>query len=609
MNEVHETIKKKSGFEEREKWKNKTEYLLSCIGYCIGIGNVWRFPYLCYRSGGGAFLVPYLIMLIFCGIPLFFMETSMGQFASTGCITLFKISPLFKGAGYAMVIVNFIVSTYFNVICSYPLIFLVYSLQSKLPWVDCSNEWNTDHCVEIGSSSMELLLNQTTDSHKQMKTPADEFFQCLNVQALELWGHKISNGIGNVGGVVWQVFLASAVSWTCTYLCIKKGVQSVGKVVYFTATFPAFILLVLLIRGLTLPGAWDGVRFYLYPQWDQLTNLKMWADAAIQIFYSLGPGWGGIVNMASFNDFKNNNKLDSIIVPLLNSATSIVAGFVVFSVLGYLSHETGLPVSTVATSGPGLAFVTYPEAISLMPWPQLWAILFFLMLFFLGLDSLFVTIESIVNSIVDEYPQFRRQKSWITFLSVVMMMAVSTLYTTKGGMYWVQLFDWYSASISVVLICLVEVLIVGWTYGVKNFKEDIEFMIKEKISWFWTISWKVTTPSILAFIFYATIKYNTRISYQGIVYPDWAINIGWASCYTSMLCIPVYMGYRLLYEERGDLIDRLKTAIRPREDWCPARREDKALWAKSVLGKIIADIDQEVDPCHEQFVQLCVMEK
>jgi solute carrier family 6 amino acid transporter-like protein 5/7/9/14 len=83
--------------ENRGNWANKYEFLLSCMGYAIGIGNVWRFPYLCYRNGGGAFLVPYLLMLFLCGIPLFFMESSLGQFASTGCITLFRISPLFKG--------------------------------------------------------------------------------------------------------------------------------------------------------------------------------------------------------------------------------------------------------------------------------------------------------------------------------------------------------------------------------------------------------------------------------------------------------------------------------------------------------------------------------
>lgn len=148
----------------------------------------------------------------------------------------------------------------------------------------------------------------------------------------------ISEGIEQMGGIVWPLLLCDVIAWIVIFGCIAKGVQSVGKVVYFTATFPFAILAVLLVRGVTLPGALEGIKFYIMPQWSQLLNLRVWADAAIQIFFSLGPGWGGIVNMASYNQFKNNTKLDSIIIPIVNCGTSILAGFVVFSVLGYFSR-------------------------------------------------------------------------------------------------------------------------------------------------------------------------------------------------------------------------------------------------------------------------------
>lgn len=198
---------------------------------------------------------------------------------------------------------------------------------------------------------------------------------------------QISSGINEPNGIVWPLFICNVISWIVIFLCIKNGVKSVGKVVYFTATFPFVILSILLIRGITLPGAIDGIKFYITPQWNQLTNINVWADASLQIFFSLGPGWGGIVNMASYNKFRNNTQFDSFLVPLMNSGTSIFAGFVVFSVLGYMSRMTGLPVSTVVAGGPGLAFITYPEAIAMLPMPQLWAILFFIMLYLLGVDS------------------------------------------------------------------------------------------------------------------------------------------------------------------------------------------------------------------------------
>ncbi|CAH1989792.1 unnamed protein product [Acanthoscelides obtectus] len=385
-----------------------------------------------------------------------------------------------------------------------------------------------------------------------------------------------------------------------------KGIKSVGQVIYFTAVFPFVILFILLIRGLTLPGAWDGVYFYIWPKWGQLRNLQVWADAALQIFFSLGPGWGGIINISSYNDFKNNSKLDSIIIPIVNCGTSIFAGFVVFSVIGFMAHETGMPISTVAAGGPGLAFITYPSAISLMPWPNLWAVLFFLMLYTLGLDSLFVTIETIVTAIVDDFSHLRKFQFYVTVIVVTLAASFSIIYCTNGGMYWLQLFDWYSASISVVLVCLCEVIIVGWTYGVKRFIKDVEFMTGEKLSWYWILSWKIVTPVFLTFIFVTAITFNTRVSYSGREYPEWAIQVGWASCFTSIACIPLLMGYRLLYVEKGDLIERISSSLNPVPDWGPAKLQDRVDWTRLNLKRFVKEnvLNME-DIRHQQFVSLC----
>uniref|UniRef100_A0A182QMM0 Transporter n=1 Tax=Anopheles farauti TaxID=69004 RepID=A0A182QMM0_9DIPT len=552
----------------RGHWASKTEFILSCMGYAIGLGNVWRFPYLCYRNGGGAFLVPYLLMLTLCGIPLFFLEVCLGQFSSTGCITVFKIVPLLKGAGIAIVVINFICTAYYNAIISYPLLFLWRSLQSQLPWESCHNAWNTARCVELRGSDthVELFLNNSALSvSERYRTPADEFFH-----------HEIlhiSDGIDHLGGVVWPLFVCDVLAWAIIFGCIAKGVQSVGKVVYFTATFPFLILAVLLVRGVTLPGALEGIRFYIMPQWDQLLNLRVWADAAIQIFFSLGPGWGGIVNMASYNRFQNNTKLDSIVIPVVNCGTSILAGFVVFSVLGYFSHQTGLPVATAATGGPGLAFITYPEAISMLPLSPLWACLFFSMLFFLGVDSM---IEAIVSSVLDVFPAVRSKKLLITAGTCFLLFLMSLPCVTRGGMYLVQLLDWYSASISVILVCIVEVIAVGWIYGCERFVRDVQFMIGRKVERFWIVCWKFITPIVLTFIFGTTILYNTEVSYNGQTYPRWAIAIGWASCSVSMLCIPGYILYKLI-TSKGSFMKRVKNNLKP-QDWGPADENQRALW-------------------------------
>ncbi|XP_056644483.1 sodium- and chloride-dependent glycine transporter 1-like isoform X1 [Diorhabda sublineata] len=564
-------------FEERGQWRNKTEFILSLLGYAIGIGNIWRFPYLCYRNGGGAFLVPYLLMLFLCGIPLFFLEASLGQFGSVGCTKVFNICPLFKGAGYAMIVVNLIVCTYFNTICAYPLIFLVHCFNSKLPWLDCNNPWNTNNCSEVKHYNSNTSLLKSSIVKSGIKTPADEFFHHKILQ--------ISDEVDVVGGIVWPLFIANIISWVIMYICLIRGIKSVGKVVYFTATFPFIILSILFVRGITLPGAWDGIKYYIVPEWKELGNVKVWADAAIQIFFSLGPGWGGIVNIASYNNFKNNGRLDAIIVPLANSGTSIFAGFVVFSVLGFMSHETGEPLPSVATGGPGLAFITYPEAITLLPWPQLWAILFFFMLFLLGLDSLFVQLETVIAALMDEFPHLRKRQTLVTISILLLTMCLSTIYTTNGGMYWLQLFDWYAASISVVLICLVEVFMVGWIYGVGKFKRDIEFMIDEKLPNFWIISWKITTPLLLLFIFMMVIVFNTRIMYQKSAYPDWIVVVGWLSSVSSMICIPIYMIYKLTFLEKGTLSERIKSSLKDR-NWGPAKTNDREKWENFIQNNM-----------------------
>ncbi|XP_014238805.1 sodium- and chloride-dependent glycine transporter 1-like [Trichogramma pretiosum] len=568
---------------DRGSWASKTEFLLSCAGYAIGIGNVWRFPYLCYRNGGGAFLVPYLLMLFLCGIPLFFMESSMGQFGSTGCITMFRMSPLFKGAGFAIVIVNVICTMYYNVIIAYPILFIVMSLRKTLPWEDCDNPWNTDHCLKLGGvTQLEKNVTSQMNLIAKTKTPADEFFHNHIL--------KISDSIEHIGGIVWPLFVCNIISWIIIYLCICNGVKTVGKVVYFTATFPFVILFVLFVRGITLPGAMDGVLFYIMPKWSELLNLKVWADAAIQIFFSLGPGWGGIVNMASYNPFRNNNRLDSILVPILNCGTSIFAGFVVFSVLGFMAHKTGLPVSSVATGGPGLAFVTYPEAITMLPFPQLWSILFFFMLYLLGMDSCFVQIEAIISSVTDAYPTLRKHKLLVTLGSLFVLFLGSIIFVTNGGMYILQVFDWYAASISVISICLVEVIVVGWTYGCKNFVRDIEFMIGEKIHWWWPLCWKYTTPVILSFIFITTIVFNTRITYNGMPYPAWAVGVGWCSCLVSILCIP---GYALCYMifKKGTWRENFERGTNPTNKWGPQKPEDREAWETfcKTEGRLLCD--------------------
>ncbi|XP_017731278.1 PREDICTED: sodium-dependent proline transporter isoform X4 [Rhinopithecus bieti] len=263
---------------DRGNWTGKLDFLLSCIGYCVGLGNVWRFPYRAYTNGGGAFLVPYFLMLAICGIPLFFLELSLGQFSSLGPLAVWKISPLFKGAGAAMLLIVGLVAIYYNMIIAYVLFYLFASLTSDLPWEHCGNWWNTELCLEHrgskdGNGALPLNLTCTV-------SPSEEYWSryVLHIQG--------SQGIGSPGEIRWNLCLCLLLAWVIVFLCILKGVKSSGKVVYFTATFPYLILLMLLVRGVTLPGAWKGIQFYLTPQFHHLLSSKAMTMLPLSPFWS-----------------------------------------------------------------------------------------------------------------------------------------------------------------------------------------------------------------------------------------------------------------------------------------------------------------------------------
>ncbi|KAL8164429.1 UNVERIFIED_CONTAM: Sodium- and chloride-dependent creatine transporter 1 [Gekko kuhli] len=209
------------------------------------------------------------------------------------------------------------------------------------------------------------------------------------------------------------------------------------QIVYFTATFPYVVLIILLIRGVMLPGAQDGIIYYLKPDWSKLASPQVWIDAGTQIFFSYAIGLGALTALGSYNRFNNNCYKDAIILALINSGTSFFSGFVVFSILGFMAAEQGVDIAKVAESGPGLAFIAYPRAVTLMPVAPLWAALFFFMLLLLGLDSQFVGVEGFITGILDFFPaayafRFQREVTVAVCCLVCFLIELSMVTETPG---------------------------------------------------------------------------------------------------------------------------------------------------------------------------------
>lgn len=156
-----------------------------------------------------------------------------------------------------------------------------------------------------------------------------------------------SNGLEYMGQVKPTLALCVFGVFLLVYFSLWKGVKSTGKAVWFTALAPYFVLVVLLVRGVTLPGSGEGIRYYLTPEWQKLANTKVWIDAASQIFFSLGPGFGTLLALSSYNKFNNNCYRDALLTSSINCLTSFLAGFVIFSVLGYMAKVQNVDIDKV----------------------------------------------------------------------------------------------------------------------------------------------------------------------------------------------------------------------------------------------------------------------
>uniref|UniRef100_A0A0F8BTP0 Transporter n=1 Tax=Larimichthys crocea TaxID=215358 RepID=A0A0F8BTP0_LARCR len=398
----------------RGKWENNMEFVFSMAGEIIGLGNVWRFPYLCYKNGGGVFFIPYFVFLFFCGIPVFFLETALGQYTSEGGVTAWKkICPMFQDT-------EFIVG---------------------IGHIDIIHEKHKKYEVSLGDSSFET--------------------------------HPCFNEI---------------------YAFMKFC-----NVVYFTASFPYLILFILFIRGVTLPGAGEGLRYYLTPDFRKLADPNVWGEAGTQVFFSYAVCQGVLTALGSYNKYNNNCYRDCFALCCLNSATSIFAGFAVFSVLGFMAYELEVSIDHVVSGGPGLVFVTYPKALSMLPVSSLWAVLFFIMLLFLGLD-------------------------------------------TQKGIVLFQVVDTYGPSgISLLIIALVETIVIGWVYGADRFMHNIEDMIGFPPVPVLKYCWLFITPLICGLTLIYTLLQSNAIYVYGFEPGHWAKALGALLIFIPLMCIPVFL--------------------------------------------------------------------
>ncbi|XP_021360094.1 sodium- and chloride-dependent glycine transporter 2-like isoform X2 [Mizuhopecten yessoensis] len=559
----------------KEQWGSKLDFLLSVLGYTVGFGNVWRFPYVCMKNGGGAFLIPYLITIFLLAVPMYFLEASLGQFSGKTMQNVWCYCPLIRGEGLGLLLMLMACVWYYVMLTTWVLYYLYQSFFYPLPWSTCGNEWNTPDCfsftnpalstsnVSLGNTTMLVNTSSivTTHSTSQLLNASVFVIKTGHSSEEEFWQYKvldISSGFDDVGSIKGHLALCLLIAWIVVYLCVIKGIRSTGKVVYVTATLPYILLTVILIRSLTLPGAIDGVIFFVKPDFPSLLNIQVWLEAAIQVFYSVAMGWGVLITLSSFNKFNNNCYRDAFLLTLAGEGTSIFAGFVIFSALGFMAHKANVSIVEVAKSGPGLGFVAYPEALSQMPFPNFWSVLFFLAMFTVGLDS------------QDSFPLLRRRRAIFRACLAVCGFLLGLAFCTGGGIYLFQLIDWYCAAFSPILFTLMECITISWVYGAERFSRDIEMMLGRPVPTYMRFCWCFLSPVLTLGLLITSFLSYVPPTYGDYVYPPFASVLGWL--FAVMPVVPVVViGVITLWRSPGETFyQNLKKSLQPSSEWGPA---------------------------------------
>ncbi|TNM93304.1 hypothetical protein fugu_018706 [Takifugu bimaculatus] len=265
--------------EDRPKWDNKAQYILTCVGFCIGIGNVWRFPYLCQSHGGGAFLIPYLILLVLEGMPLLLLEFAIGQRLRKGSVGVWRtINPYLTGIGIASMLVSLLVGLYYNTLMAWILWYLFNSFQDPLPWTHCPLNGNRTEFV----------------SECQRSSTVDYFFYRVTLNS--------TRSIDDSGGMHWPIVVCLLAAWTIIWICYIRGISTSGKV-------------------------------------NELKNPKTWLDAGAQVFYAFSIAWGGLISFSSYNPIHNNCVQDAVLLTIITGLTSIYAATVTYTIIGFRATE------------------------------------------------------------------------------------------------------------------------------------------------------------------------------------------------------------------------------------------------------------------------------
>ncbi len=463
---------------QRSHWSSKLGFLLAAIGSAVGLGNIWRFGYMAYENGGGAFLVPYTVALVLAGIPLMILEYALGHREEAAPPVAFaRISGKWETVGWWMPTIAFFgINLFYTVVIGWCMNYFVFSF---------SQAWGAD----TGAFFMSRFL-------------------------------QVSSGAFDFGGIRWPILAGTLLTWViCWVIChleVNKGIEK-ASIIFM----PLLVILTLILVGwsLRLPGAREAIRdHYLTPDWSRINPFtaggsKVWVAAFGQIFFTLSLGFGIMITYASYLPRRTDIIGNAMITSVLNCLYSFVAGFAVFGTIGYMALQKGVPFAEAIKSGPGLAFVVYPEAINQLPAGKtIFGLLFFLVLIMAGLSSAISLVEAFCCSLIDKFG-FSRSRT----VTVVCLLGAlgSIIFTTRAGLFILDVVDHFVNNYGLITGGIAECLLVGWVLKAKVVRDHVNRVGGVSLPRFWEPLIRYGTPALLALVIGSALVNEFSTNYGG----------------------------------------------------------------------------------------------
>jgi neurotransmitter:Na+ symporter, NSS family len=457
--------------ETRENWSARSGFIIAAIGSAVGLGNIWRFPYVAYENGGGAFLIPYLIAIFAAGLPLLFLDYAVGHKFRKAPPTAYKKLMNSEALGWWQVMVTLVIGIYYASVLSWAGTYMFYSF---------GQQWGVD---------------------------TQAFF----------FNTYLQNGEGLALGFVPTLFWGLVIVWIAVMLIlyggVRRGVELANKIF-----MPLLVILfsILVIQAVRLPGAVDGLNAFFTPNWEAMTNYKVWLAAFGHIFFSLSVGFGIMLTYASYLKKKTNLTGSGVVVALANSSFEILAGIGVFAALGFMAFSSGAKVEDVVSGGIGLAFIAFPKIISsLGAGGDLFGFLFFASLTVAGITSMVSILQVPIAAFQDKFGW--SHKKAVTLISGVSAIVSILMFSTPSAITFVDIIDYFANNIGIVGGGLLSIILVSWLRRplMQQLQTHVNQYSSLKLGTSWNMMLTVITPLSLLVALGLTIKSIFAEGYGG----------------------------------------------------------------------------------------------